>query len=56
MTPLEAAWEEFKKTASYVAYDWETDREPFDGGFKAGIKYALSQIEWDIQNRATDNG
>jgi hypothetical protein len=50
ISPQERAWREFQARAEVAGL-----RETFNAGMQAGIRYALSQVEWDIQERAARN-
>jgi hypothetical protein len=56
-SPIECEWERLKNEtfiARKAGVDTTALRAAFDYGFNRGIAYACSQIEWDIQNRASD--
>lgn len=53
-SPLEREWQRFKEETLVIPENWADLRAAFEYGFNRGIAYACSQIEWDIQERATE--
>ena len=51
-SPLERDWQECRKTLPFVPYEWDTYREVFRIAHGMGIRYCLSQVQWDLELRA----
>jgi hypothetical protein len=48
-SPQEQAWREYQQRA---AEDWTDHRRTFNAGMQAGFRFAVSQLELDLQARA----